>query len=158
MTSKNILISIATLVLFMTCQNALCQTPELEEAKKAIAASNAVYFTSFAKNDVSIFLNRYAEDACLMPANAPKLCGKEALAKFFKEKYQKGYRGGEFETIAVYGDGGQYVTEEAIGRIFDASGQLMSEGKILVLWKKTSDGWKMFRDSFSGDSDPCLTK
>lgn len=123
----------------------------LEEAKAAIAASNAIYFTSFEKNDSSIFINRYSEDACLMPAGSPKMCGKEALAKFFREKYNKGYRGGKFVTVEVYGDGKEYVTEEAIGRIFDAAGRLMSEGKILVLWKKTPEGWKMFRDSFSGD-------
>ena len=127
-------------------------TDNLEEAKKAISASNAIYFSSFEKNDSSIFINRYAEDACLMPAGVPKSCGKDALAKFFREKYNKGYRGGKFVTVAVYGDGGEYVTEEAIGRIFDAAGNLMSEGKILVLWKKTPEGWKMFRDSFSGDA------
>jgi ketosteroid isomerase-like protein len=126
-------------------------TDGLEEAKKAIAESNAVYFTSFAKNDSSIFINRYTEDACLMPAGTPKTCGKEALAKFFREKYNKGYRGGKFVTVAVYGDGREYVTEEVVGRIFDSTGKQMSEGKILVLWKKTSEGWKMFRDSFSGD-------
>lgn len=59
---------------------------KLEEAKQAIAERNAIYFTSFAKNDSSIFINRYAEDACLMPAGVPKTCGKEALAKFFREK------------------------------------------------------------------------
>lgn len=124
----------------------------LEEAKAAIAASNAIYFTSFARNDSSVFIDRYAEDACLMPAGVPKTCGNEALAKFFREKYNKGYRGGEFVTLAVYGDGIAYVTEEAIGRIFNGRGELMSQGKILVLWKKTKKGWKMYRDSFSGDT------
>jgi hypothetical protein len=45
---------------------------------------------------------------------------------------------GSFVTVGVYGDGKEYVTEEAIGRIFDADGNLMSEGKILVLWKKNT--------------------
>lgn len=124
----------------------------LKEAKAAIAASNAIYFTSFTNNDSTVFIDRYAEDACLMPAGVPKSCGREALAKFFREKYNKGYRGGEFVTVAVYGDGKEYVTEEAIGRIFNDKGEKVSEGKILVLWKKTANGWKMFRDSFSGDS------
>ena len=131
---------------------------QLKEAKAAIAASNAIYFTSFAKNDSSVFIDRYAEDACLMPAGVPKTCGKDALARFFREKYNKGYRGGEFVTVAVYGDGVEYVTEEAIGRIFNGGGELMSEGKILVLWKKTAAGWKMYRDSFSGDKSPCDCK
>ena len=140
------------IIFLVSCKEKNINSPDkLEDVKKAIAESNAVYFTSFAKNDSSIFINRYAEDACLMPAGVPRACGKEELAKFFREKYNKGYRGGEFITLEVYGDGSEYVTEEAIGRIFDGMGRIMSEGKILVLWKKTPQGWKMFRDSFSGN-------
>lgn len=159
-TLRRLLLAILT-VMATNCSNRETDASKYEagltEARKAIDESNAIYFSSFAKNDSSIFINRYAEDACLMPANSPMMCGKNAIAKFFRTKYNKGYRGGEFITTAVYGDGHEFVTEEAIGRIFDATGQLMSEGKILVLWKKTSHGWKMYRDSFSGDSDPCKT-
>lgn len=141
------------LVVFMTLAHFLSSAQSnLKEAKKAIAASNAIYFTSFTKNDSSIFLNRYAKDACLMGANAPIMCGQEAILKFFRSSYKDGLRNGKFVTTAVYGDGNEYVTEEGIGRVFDTKGNLMSEGKYLVLWKKTLDGWKMFRDSFSGDS------
>jgi len=123
----------------------------LEEAKKAIATSNAIYFTSYAKNDGSI-LNHYAEDACLLGPNAPIMCGREAAAKFFKEAYETyGVRGGKFITVNVYGDGHEYVTEEGLYQSFDANGKLFDEGKFLVLWKKTKDGWKMFRDSFSSN-------
>jgi ketosteroid isomerase-like protein len=127
----------------------------LEEAKEAIAASNAIYFTSFAKNDSSIFLNCYAKDACLMGDNAPIMCGREAIARFFRGGYEKGLRNGKFITTAVYGDGNEYVTEEGIGVIYDAAGNVMAggQGKYLVLWKKTPEGWKMFRDSFSGDEE-----
>ncbi|HTE01896.1 MAG TPA: hypothetical protein VK668_21555 [Mucilaginibacter sp.] len=123
----------------------------LIEAKKAIAASNATYFTSFAKNDGSI-LNHYAEDACLLPPNSPVLCGRAAVAKFFKDGYETyGLRGGKFITKNIYGDGREYVTEEGLWQSFDAKGKLFDDGKFLVLWKKTKNGWKMFRDSFSSN-------
>jgi ketosteroid isomerase-like protein len=86
-----------------------------------------------------------------MGANAPMMCGKEGIAKFFRSNYNDGLRNGRFFTTAVYGDGNEYVTEEGIGEVFDAKGKLISRGKYLVLWKKTSNGWKMFRDSFSSD-------
>ena len=130
------------------------KTSQLEEAKASIAASNAIYFSSFVKNDSSIFLDRYAEDACLMGANAPKKCGKEKIAEFFRSSYNNGLRSGDFITLAVYGLGDEYVVEEGTGRTYFADGQLKSEGKHLVLWKKTAKGWKMFRDSFSGDKPP----
>lgn len=127
-------------------------TGNLEEAKKEIAESNAVYFDSFAKNDSSIFINRYANDACIMAPNVPMMCGPEAAATFFRTAYNEyGLRGGKFITTAVYGDGIDYVTEEGQWQSFNATGELFDDGKFLVLWKRTPDGWKMFRDSFSGN-------
>ncbi|SDP33042.1 Ketosteroid isomerase homolog [Mucilaginibacter sp. OK268] len=123
----------------------------LQEAKKAIVASNATYFIAIAKNDGSI-LNHYADDACLLPPNSPILCGRAELAKFFKDGYENyGLRGGKFITKNIFGDGRQYVTEEGLWQSFDAQGKVFDDGKFLVLWKKTKKGWKMFRDSFSSN-------
>ncbi len=124
----------------------------LEEAKKAIAASNAIYFESFVKNDPSIFIERYADDACILAPNAPQKCGKQAVAEFFNAAYNDyGLRNGKFITTGVYGDGKEYVTEEGIWQSFDAEGKVFDDGKFLVLWKKTTMGWKMYRDSFSSN-------
>jgi ketosteroid isomerase-like protein len=121
----------------------------LEEAKKAIAASNAIYSDLALKNDGSI-LTRYTEDACIMPPNSPALCGREGILKFFKDAPQVV---GKFTTINVYGDGKEYVTEEALYEVFDLNGKKLDEGKIMVVWKKTKDGWKMHRDMFSSSHE-----
>jgi ketosteroid isomerase-like protein len=124
----------------------------LDEAKKAIAASNAIYFESFVKNDSSIFINRYAEDACIMAPNTPAVCGRASFAKFFKSAYQDyGMRNGKFITTNVFGDGNEFVMEEGLWQSFDANGKLFDDGKFLVLWKKTKKGWMMYRDSFSSN-------
>lgn len=122
----------------------------LAEAKAAIAESNAIYFTSFEKHDATIFIDRYADDACIMMPNAPHLCGKTEIENFFKAAYDEfGLRGGKFVTTAVYGDGKEYVTEEGLWQSLNQKGELIDDGKFLVLWKKTPKGWKMYRDSFS---------
>lgn len=127
-------------------------SPSLEDAKKAIAKSNAIYHQSLVKNDPSIFVNSYSEDACIMAPDVPMACGKEALTKFFNEGYAMGLRSGKFITTQVYGDGSEYVTEEGVGYVYDSSGKQLDEVKYLVLWKKTDRGWKMFRDSFSSNA------
>lgn len=125
---------------------------QLEEAKKAIAESNARYFQSFAKNDSSIFINSYAEDACILAPLAPPFCGRTAIAEFFRGGYRDyGLRNGKFNTTAVYGDGREYVTEEGLWQSINANGEVFDDGKFLVLWKKTPNGWKMYRDSFSSN-------
>jgi ketosteroid isomerase-like protein len=127
-------------------------TDNLAEAKAAIAKSNDIYFQAFAKGDSSIFVNRYAKDACILAPNTPAMCGEGAALDFFRVAYYKiGLRNGKFITTNVYGDGAEYVTEEGTWQSFDANNTLFDNGKFLVLWKKTADGWKMFRDSFSSD-------
>jgi ketosteroid isomerase-like protein len=141
-----------SLFVFIVVSSSAFAQDHLAEAKKAIAESNALYFTSFAKHDSTIFINRYAEDACIMAPDAPQLCGHSAAANFFKFAYESlGLRGGKFITTAVYGDGKEYVTEEGLWQSFNESGELFNDGKFLVLWKKTQKGWKMYRDSFSSN-------
>jgi ketosteroid isomerase-like protein len=124
----------------------------LEDAKKAIAESNDIYFQAFVKNDSSIFINRYAKDACIMGPNAPAMCGPNAALEFFKIAYdQFGLRNGKFITQEVFGVGDDYVAEVGLWQSFDAKNVMVDDGKFLVLWKKTPDGWKMFRDSFSSN-------
>ncbi|AXY73180.1 DUF4440 domain-containing protein [Paraflavitalea soli] len=124
------------------------QAGGLEEVKKIIAQANAIHFSLFAKHDGSI-LSLFAEDACLMPANSAPLCGQESLLQFFNGAYEAGARDGKFTTLQVYGDGKEYVTEEGTVQVFDGQGKTLESGKYLVIWKKTKNGWKMFRDMFN---------
>jgi ketosteroid isomerase-like protein len=126
----------------------------LEEAKKAIEASNEIYFLAFVKGDSSLFINRYTKDCWIMAPNAPPLCGIEAPLEFFKTAYTRyGMRNGQLTTIDVFGDGVEFVTEEGFWKTFDANNRLLDTGKFLVLWKKTPEGWKMFRDFFNSDGN-----
>lgn len=125
---------------------------ELAEARAAIAQSNAIYFLAFSKGDSSVFIDRYARDCSILAPDMPALSGSDGALTFWRIAYYKiGLRNGKFITGQVYGDGKQYVTEEGLWQSFDAEGHLFDNGKFLVLWKKTPDGWKMFRDSFSSD-------
>lgn len=124
----------------------------LVEATKAIAESNAIYFESFATNNPEIFVERYADDACIMAPGSVQLCGREAAEQFFHTAYNEfGLRNGKFITTAIYGDGQKFVTEEGLWQSFDDEGNLFDDGKFLVLWKKTGRGWKMYRDSFNSN-------
>jgi ketosteroid isomerase-like protein len=156
MKKRNIFTAIQIIMLSLWFYN--CGTRQstvnssLEEAIKAIAASNAVYFEAFAKGDSSVFIDRYAKDCWIMPPNAPALRGADAPLEFFKTAYKKfGLRNGKFITIDVFGDGAEYVTEVGLWQSFDANKVMFDNGKFVALWKKTPDGWKMFRDSFSSD-------
>ena len=87
-----------------------------------------------------------------MPPSAPAICGIEALAKDFKDTYAAGtVKSGKFITKEVYGDAVEFITEEGVWQVFDATGKSIDQGKYLKLWKKTKDGWKILRDSFNSN-------
>src|SRR5436190_9647262 len=117
---KHCLAFFPILFFFGSCLNP--GSSELEEAKKAIAESNAIYFKSFEKNDSSIFFQRYADDACILVPDAPAMCGPQAALDFFKFAYDNvGLRNGKFITTKVYGLGDGFVTEEGEWQSVDAS-------------------------------------
>jgi ketosteroid isomerase-like protein len=126
----------------------------LEEVKKAIAASHRMYFQAFAKGDSSLLINCYTKDCWIMPPNAPALCGIDAPLEFFKTAYYTwGFRNGKFITVDLYGNGVDFVTETGFWQLWDANNKPLDNGKFLLLWKKTDEGWKIFRDSFSSDQE-----
>ena len=139
-------------LLFSSCQAQQTTNAGLEEAKRAIAASNEIFFQAFVKGDSSLFIDRYSKDCWIMPSNVQALCGVGAPLAFFKTAYNTfGVRNGKLITIDVFGDGVEFVTEVGFWQLFGADNKPLDDGKFLVLWKKTMDGWKMFRDSFSSD-------
>lgn len=155
---KNITIFIGFRLFVISCLFTACaanrpaEKSNLDEAKAAIAKSNGIYFQAFVTGDSSIFIDRYAKDCCIMPPGTPAMCGENAPLEFFRIAYYRiGLRNGKFITTNVYGNDGEFVTEEGLWQSFDANGVMFDNGKFLVLWKKTPDGWKMFRDSFSSN-------
>jgi ketosteroid isomerase-like protein len=152
---KKIFFTAAVLAIsFFNCTAQQKTSAGLEEAKKAIEASNKLYFQAFVKGDSSILIDRYTKDCWIMAPNTPALCGEDAPLEYFKTAYNKsGLRNGKLITIDVFGDGVEFVTEEGFWQLFDADNKLFDNGKFLVLWKKTPGGWKMFRNSFSSDRE-----
>lgn len=147
---KTIFISTVLICLGYVCAGQSNQNSLVEEARKAIEASNAIYSDLANKNDDSI-LTRYTEDACLLPPNSAPLCGRKAVLSFFKNGPKVHSK---FTIINVFGDGQEFVTENSKYELFDMNWKKLEEGKILVVWKKTKDGWKMYRDMFSSNSQP----
>ncbi|QEC67049.1 DUF4440 domain-containing protein [Panacibacter ginsenosidivorans] len=128
----------------------------LDSVKAAIVSSNQLFADAFVKGDSTLLIDRYAPDACLLPADMHTLCGHQAIATFYRGAYDMGVRNVKLNTTQLYGEG-EYVTEEGTYEIFAAENKSMDKGKFLVLWKKTDAGWKMFRDIFNSDNPPPTT-
>ena len=155
MKQKTTVLFLGTLIAMLPSYCILAQTKDeatLKNARKAIAASNELYWQAFAKNDSSLFVDRYAEDCWIMSPNAPTACGPDAPGNTFRAGYAKyGIRNGKFVTVDVYGVSDDIVAEVGFWKVYDAANTEFDDGKFLVLWKKTPKGWKMWRDSFNSN-------
>lgn len=150
---KTILRPLACLALFLFLFLTSCaaSAQNLTSLKAQLAETNRRYFELFQHKDARI-VDLYTEDACLMSPNAPAICGKTALTKDFTDTYAAGQVSGvKFQTLQVYGAGKDFLTEQGTWQVFDANGNVIDDGKYLKLWKKTSTGWKIFRDVFNSD-------
>jgi ketosteroid isomerase-like protein len=141
----------AATMLFFTCDAQQLKAKfDLQQVKEVIRKNNNDYFNAFTKGDSSLLIERYTDDCWIMPSNQPTLCGPEAALDFFRVAYyQLGVRKGKFICIDVFGDGQDFVTEVGFYHLSNAKDMTLGDGKYIVLWKKTANDWKRFRDSFS---------
>ena len=124
--------------------------------KKDIAWVDSIYAKAFAQQDTSLFLKCYAADGAIMPPGRPVLSGKPMMLAFFGFACKAGVKNIIFTTKGLYGLTGQYVTEQGQFEMFDDQQKSIAKGKFLTVWKKTPQGWKMFRDMFSDDANVAL--
>ncbi len=137
-------------LLFLNCCSQQKANATLAEAEKEIIAKNEMYFRAFATGDSSLLISCYTEDCWIMQPNTPALCGTDAPLDFFKFAYHlSGVRKGKFITIDIFGTDGEFLTEVGFWKTLDGNNNVLGDGQFLVLWKKTPDGWKRYRDSFT---------
>lgn len=140
--------AVTTLLLFSA---SACSYGQSRTVNTQIERINSIYFTLFAKKDLSI-VDLYARDGALLPPNAPAVRGRTQLLKDFKNAYADvNIKGVRFTTKSIYSYGENSVAEEGAWQVIGADGRVVDTGKYLKFWKKTINGWKIFRDIFNSD-------
>ncbi|RWY48166.1 YybH family protein [Mucilaginibacter gilvus] len=147
---KNIILATLAALFFLSISHP-SMGQELPAIRKEIEKDNALYFRLFQNKDAAI-VTLYTVDGILLPPNAPAVSGRAALLKDFKAAYaDTKLKGVKFSTSNVYGDGKLYLCEEGTWQVFNTNGSIIDTGKYLKLWKKTPEGWRIFRDIFNSD-------
>jgi len=110
------------------------------------------YKEAFITGDSALFLKCYTPDACVLAPNIPTLCGQRGLSQFYKGARQTGIRDAVFSSLGLFGQTPEYVTQQGAIEIFDAAQHSLGKGKVLIIWKKTDEGWRMFRHMLNFDA------
>ena len=110
------------------------------------------YKEAFITGDSALFLKCYAHDACVLAPNIPTLCGQRGLSQFYKGTRQAGIRDAAFNSLGLFGQTPEYVTQQGAIEVFDAAQHSLGKGKVLIIWKKTNEGWRIFRHMLNFDT------
>lgn len=113
--------------------------------------------TAMAAKDVATIIDLYAPQAIQMPANAPRIEGRDAIREWMTAWLLTPNSTASFEVeeieVAESGDiaydrgSYKFVTETPQGRTEDV-------GKYLTIWKKIGGNWRVYIDTDNSDR-PC---
>jgi uncharacterized protein (TIGR02246 family) len=134
------------LLLFAACATQM--TSDVQPGAEATIRSGAKAWQDAAnRGDVAAMMSIYAEDAVLMPPNAPQLRGRTAIQQFWSGM------AGAHPQIAInpttVWDSCDLATE--VGTYDLHIGTTHDTGKYVITWKRMNGEWKAVADIFNSD-------
>jgi uncharacterized protein (TIGR02246 family) len=110
-----------------------------------IAAANDAFMAAFAEGDGAGVAALYTEDAKLLPPGSDPVDGRAAIAEFWQALIDSGVAEARLmiDEVENLGDTAYEVSHYAM---YDGDGNLLGEGRYIVIWKRTDAGWKLHRD------------
>jgi len=123
------------------------------DIRKAIEKQNAKFREYAQKGDAAGVASLYTGDTCVMPPNSEMLISQEGSKMLFQGFVTGGLKDIKLTTQEVVGFGDMAVERGEYWLKMEppGSGTVEDEGKYIVLWKKTDEGWKLHWDIFNSN-------
>lgn len=121
-------------------------------AKKALEAGAAAWMDAYSGKDVEVMTALYAEDAVLLPPNAPAIFGRDAVLASVQEMFAAGLSI-ELEDLEI-------KVENDLGykagryRVMAEDGALIDRGKYIEIWTVVDGNWVLHRDIWNSSVQP----
>jgi len=137
-----------SLVVLVGTLASACQRPRqqpLANVTTEIRLSDEQFTAAFAKHDAQAVASLYTAEAKLLPPNNDFVGGRPAIQTFWQGVMNAGVAGATLTIEEAVGT--DSVTVE-VGRytLSDSAGKTIDEGKYIVWWKRTPEGWRLHRD------------
>ena len=119
-----------------------------------IRGNTTAWVEAYNAGDTDKIVAMYADDAMLMPPDAPAAVGHEAMKQFLTADIAASKAAGvsfalDTETSGVSGDLGWH---SGTFHVKDAAGAAVVTGKYLEVWHKADGKWLMTRDIYNNDA------
>lgn len=111
-----------------------------------IEQMNLRFEKAFGEQDAAAMAALYTDTGQLLPAGSEIVEGTDSIRRYWEKALGMGLTDASLETREVYvGTGGETATE--VGRYrLTLDEDVVDEGKYVVVWQRTRDGWKIHRD------------
>ena len=131
---------------------------EQAAAREALRGLDEAFVRNANRRDAEALVAEfYAEDAVLLPPNAPMIEGAEAIRGFWRTILEAGVADVTLETtrLCLAGDLAYGVGRYALTAPRAGCGCAVDEGKYVVVFRRQADGtWKAVADMFGSDRPP----
>ena len=108
----------------------------------------------FKSGDAAALAALYTEDGQVLPPNSDFVQGRQAVQGFWQAIMDMGIKRGRLVTGEVE-DHGDTAIEVSTFALLGEGGQVLDEGRYIVMWKQEDGGWKLHRD-ISNSSLPAV--
>jgi len=146
----------STVILFVLAA-ASCSIALAAGDDARIRAGTASWMKSFNSGNAGGVVALYADDAVLMPPNAPSARGVAAIKAAIASEIEGAKKGGvtlasgTVDDVGVAGDmawhSGTYIVK-------DKGGKSLDTGKFLEVWERKGGKWRIVRDIWNSDAAP----
>lgn len=120
-------------------------TQQASDIREAIDAANRNFMSTFARGDSAGIAALYTSDGQLLPTGTDVVTGPQSIQSFWQAVMGMGIKDAVLETVELEAhDDSAYE----VGRytLRGDGGQLIDQGKYIVLWKRADGRWKLHRD------------
>jgi ketosteroid isomerase-like protein len=122
-----------------------------DDVRKAIEATETEFSVMFARGQIAELSALYTEDAEVMAPNWRPVTGRAAIRAFWQATRNSGVTRIAVKTSEVAGTGGDTTYETGNYVLYDAGGQVIDDGKYIVIWRREGKPWRLYRDIWNSN-------
>ena len=118
------------------------------EIREAIVDANKDFMVTFSQGNAAGMADLYTEDGQVLPPNSDIVMGKEAIQTFWQALMDMGIKEAKLDIVEVE-EQDDLAVEVSKYTLQGEEGQVLDQGKYIVIWKREDGQWKLHRDIFN---------
>ncbi|MFV0592737.1 MAG: YybH family protein [Draconibacterium sp.] len=123
----------------------------MENVRDEIILGNEKFLKAFNNGNAKEVATNYVDGAKLFPPNSDIVEGLKNIEAFWQGAMNMGIKSANLKTVKAEGYENVAI-EEGRYKLFLENGQVADQGKYIVIWRNTAEGWKLDQDIWNSSN------